>query len=63
MPKGGTRLDELWNTQAIRVSDIQGVPEFVEAGASLGHLWLEGHLGVGDPLVNSGAPQIKGHHK
>ena len=52
-------------TQAVRVSDIQGVPEFVQAGASLGHLWLEGHLGVGDPLVNAGAPQpqIKGRRK
>ncbi len=44
-------------TQAVRVSDIQGVPEFVEAGASLGHLWMEGHLHVGDPLVNAGAPK------
>ena len=50
-------------TQAVRVSDIQGVPEFVQAGASLGHLWLEGHLGVGDPLVNAGAPQLKGRRK
>ena len=50
-------------TQAVRVSDIQGVPEFVNAGASLGHLWLEGRLGVGDPLVNAGAPQVKGRRK
>lgn len=55
--------DEQGYTQAIRVSDIQGVPEFVQAGASLGHLWLEGHLGVGDPLVNAGAPQLKGRRK
>ena len=55
--------DEQGYTQAIRVSDIQGVPEFVEAGASLGHLWLEGHLGVGDPLVNAGAPQLKGRRR
>ncbi len=44
-------------TEAVRAADIQGVPEFVDAGALLGHLWLEGHLGVGDPLVNSGAPR------
>jgi predicted ATPase len=55
--------DEQGYTQAIRVSDIQGVPEFVQAGASLGHLWLEGHLGVGDPLVNAGAPQLKRQRK
>ena len=47
-------------TQAVRASDIQGVREFVNAGASMGHLWLEGRFGVGDPLVNSGAPQRKG---
>jgi hypothetical protein len=33
-----------------------GVPEFLEQGAKLGHLWLDGHLGVGDPLANAGAP-------
>ncbi|OJH34073.1 AAA family ATPase [Cystobacter ferrugineus] len=47
-------------SQAIRASDIQGVPQFVEAGASMGHLWLEGRFGVGDPLVNAGAPRKKG---
>ncbi|WP_020504587.1 hypothetical protein [Lamprocystis purpurea] len=30
--------------------------EFAEHGALLGHLWMEGQLGVGDPLVNQGAP-------
>lgn len=55
--------DEQGYTQAIRASDIRGVPEFVHAGASLGHLWLEGHLGVGDPLVNAGGPQLKGRRK
>lgn len=48
--------DDSGYTQAVRASDIQGVPEFVKAGASLGHLWLEGRFGVGDPLVNFGAP-------
>jgi predicted ATPase len=52
--------DEQGYSQAIRASDIQGVPQFVEAGASMGHLWLEGRLGVGDPLVNAGAPRKKG---
>jgi predicted ATPase len=42
-----------------RASDVPGIPEFVEAGASMGHLWMEGHLGMGDPLVNAGAPTKK----
>ncbi len=44
-------------TRAIRCSEIQGVPEFMEAGASLGHLWLEGYFGMGDPSINEGAPE------
>lgn len=48
--------DEEGFTQAKRVSDIRGVPEFVQHGALLGQLWMEGQLGVGDPLVNQGAP-------
>jgi predicted ATPase len=48
--------DETGYTQATRAADIQGVPEFMAAGASLGHLWLEGRFGMGDPLVNQGAP-------
>lgn len=42
--------------QAMRAADLPGVPEFVAEGALLGHLWTEGQLGVGDPLVNQGAP-------
>jgi predicted ATPase len=52
--------DDQGYTQTVRTSDIQGVPEFIQAGASLGHLWLEGRFGVGDPLVRSGAPATKG---
>lgn len=52
--------DEQGYTQAVRALDIKGVPEFIAAGASLGHLWLEGHFGVGDPLVRSGAPAGEG---
>ena len=40
-------------TKVIRASEIQGVNEFVKAGASLGNLWLEGFFIAGDPLVNS----------
>lgn len=43
-------------TQAQRATDLPGVSEFVEHGALLGQLWMEGQLGVGDPLVNQGAP-------
>ena len=52
--------DEAGYTQAVRAVDVRGIPEFMAAGAAMGDLWLEGHLGVGDPLVNAGAPQTKG---
>jgi len=52
--------DERGFTQAIRAKDIPGIEHFIAAGASLGHLWMEGRLGVGDPLVNAGAPLRKG---
>ncbi|WP_295543467.1 AAA family ATPase [uncultured Thiohalocapsa sp.] len=52
--------DEQGFTQAVRASDIQGIPELIAAGASLGYLWMEGHFGIGDPLVNQGAPRASG---
>ena len=45
-------------TQVVTASDIQGIPEQVAAGGSLGHLWMEGFFGMGDPLVNQGAPRV-----
>lgn len=48
--------DEQGYTQTRRAADLPGVSEFVEQGALLGQLWMEGQLGVGDPLVNQGAP-------
>lgn len=51
--------DEQGFTQAVRASDIQGIPEMMRAGASLGHLWMEGHFGLGDPLINQGAPRSR----
>lgn len=48
--------DKAGYTQAVRASDVRGIPEFMAAGASLGHLWLEGRFGVGDPLVRHGGP-------
>lgn len=49
--------DDRGFTRAVRASDIDGIPEFMRAGATLGHLWMEGHFGFGDPLVNQGAPR------
>jgi len=40
-------------TQVVRASDIRGVREFVAEGAAMGHLWLEGHFGIGDPFEPS----------
>jgi predicted ATPase len=42
-------------TQARRTSEMKGIHEFMEHGALLGQLWMEGHFEVGDPLTNSGA--------
>jgi len=60
----GLRTEELWvlyrdekgYTQAKRAADIRGIKEFMDKGAQLGHLWMEGHFNVGDPLVASGMP-------
>ncbi|HVZ38438.1 MAG TPA: AAA family ATPase [Candidatus Kapabacteria bacterium] len=43
-------------TETRSAMDLQGVADFVEHGALLGDLWMEGHFGVGDPLTNQGAP-------
>ena len=48
--------DENGYTQTSLVQDIRGVPEFVEEGAMLGQLWMEGHFGVGDPLAKQDSP-------
>ena len=45
-------------TQASRVSDLRGVNDFIEEGALLGHLWMEGYFGLGDPLSRHGAPTL-----
>ena len=49
--------DQKGYAKAISASEIAGINEFMEAGAQLGELWQEGRFQVGDPLVNSGAPQ------
>lgn len=61
----GLRANELWvlyrdvkgYTQAKKAEDMQGVREFMNSGALLGHLWMEGYFEVGDPLTASGGPK------
>lgn len=59
------RAEELWvlyrdsagYTQAKRAADMAGVGGFMQHGAKLGHLWMEGYFDVGDPLTNAGGPR------
>ncbi len=61
----GLRPKELWvlyrdekgYTQAKRSSEMKGINEFINEGAQLGHLWVEGHFEVGDPLTAAGGPK------
>ena len=58
------RANEVWVlyrddqgfTVCKRTSEMQGINEFLEAGAKLGQLWMEGYFEFGDPLTNAGAP-------
>lgn len=58
------RPEEIWvlyrdlsgYTQAKRAADMRGIKEMIEAGAKLGHLWIEGFFEAGDPLNNAGRP-------
>lgn len=45
-------------TRAQTASEIKGVDAFMNNGASLGRLWMEGHFGMGNPLRNQGAPEV-----
>ena len=40
-------------TQAHRVSKMPGIKAFMDEGAKLGELWMEGHFEHGDPLAES----------
>ncbi len=63
----GLRPEELWvlyrdekgHTKARRAADMKKVTSFMEEGALLGQLWMEGHFEVGDPLINSGGSKIQ----
>ena len=48
--------DEHGYTQTSLVADLRGVREFINEGAQLGSLWMEGYFRVGDPLVQHGRP-------
>jgi predicted ATPase len=61
----GLRANELWvlyrdmrgYTQAKKAEDMKGIKDFMNSGALLGHLWMEGYFDVGDPLTASGGPK------
>lgn len=53
--------DEQGFTVCKRTSEMQGINEFMETGAKLGELWMEGFFEFGDPLTNEGS-SIRGVH-
>ena len=61
----GLRAEEVWVlyrdekgfTVCKRASEMQGIKHFLEAGAKLGQLWMEGFFEFGDPLTNAGGPR------
>ncbi len=55
--------DEQGYTQAKRTSDMQGIKEFMNNGATLGNLWMENYFDVGDPLTNAGGSTLKSIRK
>ena len=46
-------------TQCQPLKENRKVRAFMEAGAQLGDLWMEGHFGVGDPLTEGGMPTTR----
>lgn len=48
--------DESGYTRCQAMSGNSKVMAFMDAGAQLGDLWMEGHFGVGDPLTRGGMP-------
>jgi predicted ATPase len=61
----GLKPEELWvvyrdengYTRAVQAASMQGVKKFMRDGL-LGHLWMEGHFPVGDPLTAAGGPKV-----
>ena len=46
--------DEQGYAQTQYIEDMESVRAFMDQGALLGELWMEGHFNAGDPLVNQG---------
>ena len=65
----GLRAKEVWVlyrdergfTVCKRTSEMPGIKIFLETGAKLGQLWMEGYFEFGDPLTNAGGPKGGGH--
>ncbi len=63
------RSEEVWVlyrdkqgfTVCKRTSEMRGINDFLDAGAKLGQLWMEGYFEVGDPLTNAGGPKRGGN--
>ena len=49
--------DEQGFTVCKHGSEMQGIKDFLEAGAKLGYLWMKGFFEVGDPLTSAGGPK------
>ena len=43
---------------AVKEAKMKGIKEFMDQGALLGHLWMEGYFEVGDPLIASGGHKL-----
>ncbi len=52
--------DEAGYTKCHALGRNVKVKAFMNAGAQLGDLWMEGHFGLGDPLTEGGMPTRKG---
>jgi predicted ATPase len=61
----GARPEDLWMlyraedgfARTVRASDVPRLRAMTEAGGLLGDLWMEGFIGVGDPLTREGRPR------
>lgn len=50
--------DEQGYAQCSALQENSRIKHFVDAGASLGDLWMEGYFGVGDPLTAGGMSSL-----
>ncbi len=48
--------DEAGYTKCYGLDRNRKIKAFMDAGAQLGDLWMEGHFGIGDPLTEGGMP-------